>query len=222
MNTPKTYHSKIYRDFRDIEDNDYRTIVRFYEEYEDEIRQLEFEEYFELLVAFVNALFETGSYKKYLLMVDVVIETTILKNIQLFQGEDIYYNMLFRKAASHFNLMEFGKADYILRELIKMDPFQEETIGFLKKCLRKMDGGRVKKFRNLSLFLFCFSAITIGVELIYITPNFPDLTQTVMLFRNTLFLGGILGIFGSDFIHRIRVNQEVNQFVKEAALNKKI
>ncbi len=113
-----TYHSQIYRDFRDIEPTEYRAITRFYEDHVDAIHQLDFEEYFELLVAYTDALFEIGVYERHLLIVDEVIETTILKNIKFFEQEDIYYRMLFRKAASLFNLLEFEKAAHILRELI--------------------------------------------------------------------------------------------------------
>ena len=45
--------------------------------------------------------------------------------------------MLFRKAASLYNIMEYGKAEYILRELIKIDPYCEDFILFLRKCLGK-------------------------------------------------------------------------------------
>ena len=79
MNHSKsTYHTKIYRDFKEIEIGEYRAIVNYYDEFERDIRELEFQEYFELLVAFVNALFQLGKYQKHLLMVDVAIEASVM------------------------------------------------------------------------------------------------------------------------------------------------
>ena len=72
-----TYHSKIYRDFKALDERAYRDMVRFYEEREDDIKGLEFQEFFELLFAYADALFEIGSYRKHLLLVDYVIECSI-------------------------------------------------------------------------------------------------------------------------------------------------
>ena len=44
-----TYHSKVYRDFKEIESSAFRKIVRFYEDNELEIKKLDFDENFELL-----------------------------------------------------------------------------------------------------------------------------------------------------------------------------
>jgi len=43
------YHSRVYQDFKGIEQNEFRNIVRFFESRTDEIVHLEFNEYFELL-----------------------------------------------------------------------------------------------------------------------------------------------------------------------------
>ena len=76
-----TYHSKEYRDFRAIEPGDWRGVVRFYEKNEAAIRGLDFEEYFELLLAYTDALSEIGAWQKHLLMADVVIEISVMENL---------------------------------------------------------------------------------------------------------------------------------------------
>ena len=110
-----TYHSRIFRDFKEIDAANHRRIIRFYEDKEEDIQRLDFEEYFQLIVAYVNALFEVGAYQKHLLMVDVVIEMTIVHNVERYKGEDIYEKMLFRKAASLYNIMEYAKAEYVTK-----------------------------------------------------------------------------------------------------------
>ena len=57
MNYPEIYRSEIYEDFKEIEPNDYRELIHFFEINEKRIRKLEFEPYFEILVTYINALF---------------------------------------------------------------------------------------------------------------------------------------------------------------------
>ena len=143
-----TYHSRIFRDFKEIDAANHRRIIRFYEDKEEDIQRLDFEEYFQLIVAYVNALFEVGAYQKHLLMVDVVIEMTIVHNVERYKGEDIYEKMLFRKAASLYNIMEYAKAEYILRELgethgVRFE-FECYDVGHLYNLAHFVDRGLIK------------------------------------------------------------------------------
>lgn len=210
-----TYHSKIFRDFKGIEPNDYREVIHFYEEKEDQIRQLEFDEYFELLVAYVDSLFEIGAYQKHLLMVDVVIEHSIVNNIQGREGADIFQRMLFKKAASLYNILELDRADYILRELTKIDPYDRDTILFLKKCLRKRQPGLVNNTRAAAIFMFLLSAFVICLEVLFIRPFYSIYTDLIETSRIILFLLGCSLLVGGDLLHRWLLDREVNQFVAE-------
>jgi hypothetical protein len=68
----KTYYSQLYRNFRAIEPTEYRRVVRFFEKYEKNILQLDFDEYFDTVFVYNNALFEIGEYRKHILMSDVL------------------------------------------------------------------------------------------------------------------------------------------------------
>jgi hypothetical protein len=216
-----TYHSKVYRDFRAIDGSEWRSIVRFYEEHETEIRSLDFPEYFEMLLAYATALFEIGAYEKYLLMVDVVIEASILNNIKFFKGEDVLQRLLFKKAASYFHTHELGKAEYILRELLRMDPYDESSALFLKKCLRKTQPAFLKNARAVSIFLFLMSALLICIEVIVVRNFYHVYTDLVEVSRNTIFLSGFVVLVGSDLYHRGSIGKEVDDFVAAIRRRKK-
>ena len=98
------YHSEVYQEFKEIADNEYRTIIQFFVEYEQEIKHLEFDEYFELLLAYADALFETAAYENHLEIADQAINITIEHNIKFYQGKDVFFEMLYKKAASYYNL----------------------------------------------------------------------------------------------------------------------
>ena len=209
-----TYHSKVYLAFIEIESNDFQQIMRYYEENEEEIRALEFDEFFELLVAYVNALFESGHYEKHLVSVDVVIENSILRNIQYFKGEDIYRKMLFKKAASLYNLHQYDKADYVLRELIKIDPFEKDSIQFLKKCLRKGKSGLIRVTRAAAIFFFLLTAAIIAFEILSVRPFHNTYTRYVEAGRIGTFIFGLLVLLGGQLVHRWRIEKEVNDFAE--------
>jgi hypothetical protein len=152
MNQPQTYYSQLYRNFRAIEAGEYRKLVYFYERHEKEIGQLEFPEYFELLVTYTNALFEIAAYQKHLLMADIVIELSFAENITEVGGQEIFHTTLFQKAASYYNLFDFPKAIYVLTELIKMIPNDKEVAEFLEKCLRQNRPQLIKHYCDFYLF----------------------------------------------------------------------
>lgn len=211
-----TYHSRIFRDFKEIDAANYRRIIRFYEDKEEDIKRLDFDEYFELITAYVNALFEVGAYQKHLLMVDVSIEMAIVHNVEIYKGEDIYQKMLFRKAASLYNIMEYSKAEYILRELIKIDPYNEDFVLFLRKCLRKKEPGFLNKAKATSILLLLLSAFVISIEVLFVRTFYKAYVNEIEASRTAIFLLGCAVLVGGTLLHRLLVQRRVSRFVERA------
>ncbi len=209
-----TYHSKVYQEFRAIEAAAHRQVIHFYEKQETAIRQLDFEEYFELTTAYGNALFEVGAFHKHLALADHIIEMAIAQNIEFYKGEDIFVKMLFRKAASLYNLFEYEKAEYILREIIRINPWEKDAILFLKKCLRSRQPRYVQYARAASTFLFLVAAMVIAIEVLLVRPFFKAYTESIEQIRFVLFGIGGLVLLSGDVAHRLLVEHEVNEFVR--------
>lgn len=215
-----TYHSRVYRDFKAIDANAYRDIIRFYEEREGAILRLDMEEGFEIMTAYTHALFELGDYRKYLLMVDPVVETSIHHNIHEFEGKDIFRFLLFRKAAALFQEQDYDKADYILRELLRIDPNDGDAVTFLMKCQRRRYPALIRYTKAGSVFLFLTAAAVTGVEVLAVRPFFPGYTDLFEWTRIGLFVVGCLTLAGGDLIHRLLANYQVRQFLTEVKRNK--
>ena len=209
------FHSKVYQEFKEIGLHEYRSIVQFYEDSENDIKQLDFDEYFELFLAYGDALFEMGAYQNHLEIADQAIETTIEHNIKFYQGQDVYFELLFKKAASHYNLLEYKKAEHILKELIKMDTTNQVTIRFLKKCVRQDKPSFLKKTRAFSVLCFLLTALVISIELIVVRPLFEEHATTIEMLRNFIFVLGWFILLTGDLFHRFKVNQKINAFVKQ-------
>ena len=209
-----TYYSKIYREFQAIDALAFNHIIRFFEEKETQIERLHFEEYFEMLATYVDALFETGNYQKHLVVVDLVIEASVGHNIKVYKGEDIFSKMLFRKAASLFQINKVDEADYILRELLKMDPDNADATMFLKKCLRRRKAEFMQSVRAVSIFLFLLAALVIAVEVLFVRPFYERFVNLVETSRVSIFLLGIIALLGGAFIQRFQVEREVRKFIQ--------
>ena len=208
-----TYYPKVYRDFKEIEASNYRRIIHFYEKHEEEILQLDLKEYFELVEAYTNALFEVGYHQKHLLMIDTALELVMAYNIRHFQGEDIFQKCLFRKASSLYNLREYSKSKYILEELIRIDPYHEDAILFLKKCARKDEPAILDHAKAVSIFLLLLTALIISVEVLFVRPFHEIYINLIETSRITTFLIACLILVLGTIWHYFRVESHVNEFV---------
>ncbi len=215
------YQSSIYRAFETIETSDFYGIVRFFEGHEQEILYLEFEEYYEILHQYCEALFESGAYRKFIKVAPALIEATIQHNIKHYKGVDIYQHVLFKKAAAHYQLHEYQQAEHILRELVKIDPTQDLNSRFLKKCLYRKKPQFVKDTRAISIFIFLLSSLVIAVEILLIRNFFKPQQVLIELIRNGLFISGVVILVGGELIHYWRVGQKVHFFKKRARKSKK-
>lgn len=214
MHPQSKYRSKLYRDYRAIEPGEWRKVVHFYEEKEAEIRGLDFDEYFELMNAYTNALFEIGSWQKHLLMADAVIEASINENIGELHGEDVFQHTLFRKSASCYQLSELERTEYILRELLRINPHHADASLFLKKCLRTMRPWLVRQTRAMAVLLSFVAALTILLEILVVQNFYEYLTRSVEFFWwGTLALAGIV-LAAGEVLHYVRCNREVENFLR--------
>jgi hypothetical protein len=208
------YRSKLYRDYRAIEPGEWRKLVHFYEANEAEIRGLDFDEYFELMYAYTNALFEIGAWQKYLLMADAVIEASIQENVVDHHGEDVFQHTLFRKSAACFQLLETERTEYVLRELLRINPDHADASMFLKKCLRTMRPWLVRQTRAAAVLLFFVAASMVLVQLFVVRNFYEHLAPTLdLIWWGALGLGAVVLVMG-EVLQHWRCEREVENFLR--------
>ena len=215
MNFLPVNRLRLYRDFKALEANDFHGIVRYYEQYEDGIRALDFEEYLECTLAYTNALFESGNHGKHLVMCDHLLEIVIMQNVETWGGEDLYERVLFRKAASLFHLQEYRKAEHVLRELAKIAPADPLPRRFLEKCLLHQKPAWLMKTRAAFVALSLLAAVVIAIELFVIKPFFAAWLMPVQVAHNVL-LGAGVGVFATgEVLHAWRCRRAVAGFAEQ-------
>ena len=221
MNYLPAYRLKIYRDFKAIEAVDFHGIVRYYERFEQDIHQLDFEEYFDCLASYTQALYEIGDYRKHLVMCDFLLETIIIQNVESWGGEDLYTKTLLAKATSQYYEQEFKSAERILKELVKIAP--ENTVLAQKlweKCLLRQKPNWLMRIRALGVGILLFTALFIAVEIFVVAPFFSEYHARVQLAHNVLLVLGLLILFAGELRHVWICHHTVKCFVQRTRQKK--
>lgn len=213
-------HSETYEGFLAIEANAYKERIQYIEENFFMLRELDTEEYFDMMVLYGEALFETGEYGRQAKLADHIIEMSIERNIVIHRHQDVYFETLFKKAASLHNLDKIDAAVHILKELIKINPDHESTKLFLINCIIRQKKSTIRPYRNISLVLLLSSALVIAFELLLVRNIWPAWEPVVEMIRNGLFICGVILLITGEVMVRYRAVEDVYSFTKSTRKKK--
>ena len=191
---------KLYRNFKSLRVNDFHGIVRYYEEFEEGIRALDFDEYFDCTYAYTAALFETADYGKHVVMCDHLLEIIIMENVDTWAGEDVYAQVLFKKAASLHQLREDAAAEHLLRELLKLHPDDRLARHTLQANLLRRRPRWLLQTRAAALVALLLGALAVAAR--------SDLDRRL--------LGGAALLAAGELAHYWRCRHDVRVFAQKA------
>lgn len=213
------HYSQLYRQLRDLDPHDYHRVIRYYEEAEADIGRLDVLENFELTAYYVDALYATGSYRQHQLMVDLVIQNSIIHNIRSVDGisQDIYQHMLFRKAAAAYRLRDFPTAIHVGRELIRIDPERRLYRQFLRVALFKKQRSVLQFGRAGFIGAILTSALGIVLNLVWIRHFFPEYQSRANLLIAASFALGFVLLAGAYGVAYLRAHREAFGFQQRQA-----
>lgn len=212
--------SETYEAFLAIDGGAYKEKIQFIEENFFMLRELEADEYFDMMVLYGEALFETGEYSRHAKLADHILEMSMERNIIMHRGQDVYFETLFKKAAALHNLDRIDQAVHILKELIKINPDHETTKLFLINCLVRQKKLAVRPYRNISLMLLLTSAVVIGLELLLVRRFWPSWAMIFEMIRNGLFIGGVILLIAGEVMVRYRAVEDVYSFSRQTKRKK--
>lgn len=212
--------SKTYEAFLAIESGAFKEKIVFIEENIFELRNLNADEYFDLMVLYGEALFESGEYARQAKLADHILEMSIERNIVYHRDQDVYFETLFKKAASLHNLDKIDQAVHILKELVKINPDHESTKLFLINCLIRQKKPAIRPYRNVSLLFLLCSAVVIAAELIFVRRLWPSWVEIVEMIRNGLFIGGVILLIAGEVMVRYSAVEDVFSFSRETKKRK--
>lgn len=136
METQYIANSTLLRYFRSIEPGAYLHIMDFFESYETEIQALEVQEYIIILSYYIDALYEVGDYEKEVIYyTEILLEQSIIENIQFVDGQDIYMRALLQRAVSFLQINDFNNAYILAKQLYRLAPNDSTCQRLIKDCL---------------------------------------------------------------------------------------
>lgn len=211
------HHSQLYRQLRDVDPRDSQRIIRMYEEQEREIGRLDIEEHFDLTVYYADALFSTGAYRQHLMMVDLVIQASIVHNLTSIEGVegDVFEHLLFRKAVSSYRLRDYEQAVHVARELVRINPGREMYVRFLRIIFFRRQKNVLQLGRGGFIFCVLVAAALVTLQLLLIRPFFPGWVEDVQLLIGSVFVLGVLVLLGSYLFAHLRAHLQAFGFRKE-------
>ncbi len=211
---------KTYRNFKAIEPRDWPRIVRYYERHERAIHDLSPDEFFDCLRTYTEALFHSGQSAKHLVMSDALIREIFSQNIRAWHGDDVFEQVLFQKAASHFNLDEHGRAEHVLRELLKLRPGHQLAKRLLFRVFWAQKPAFLKKTRVAAMFCFLLAVPVIVFQILFERPYWPEAVDALGYFWWACFAAGWLALAAGDGWHWWVSKRKVRHLALAASLKK--
>ena len=145
-----------------------------------------------------------------------MIEMAIMHSIKYVNGRDLYFETLFQKAASLYNLGRNDESIHILKELLKMEPLNDSSRLFLINCFVREKANLLQKVRKVSLIAVLTSAAVIVLELTIFRPFIENAVPAVEMTRNVLFLTGAGMLIAGELLVRYRAVSKMYNFVSRS------
>lgn len=206
----------VYQDYQVIGPKDHQERIRFFEHNREDIIKLPFKKRLEISLEYAVSLFEVGEYYQYLKHVDKLLQIAIEENLFSVDGDDIYQELLFRKACSLHNIVDYHAADHIFSELIRIDNNNK----VYKQAYKRNKVSHLRylgqKARTITILLLFLTGILIGVELLIIRPFFGEQAQTFQWLRMVVFGVALTGIIGQEIVIRYVASANVSKMIKKS------
>lgn len=209
----KIHKDSIYYDFMLIEKRAYREKIKFFEKNKNTIFELAVLQGVEIWYYYTQATFEIGDYKKYVDLSVPLIEKVIEENIERYGDTNVYESLLFNKAVSHLHLKQYRKAEYIFKELIKIDKSNKL---YVKAFMHNRFLERIKDTMAIKLFtvIMLFTIISISLlETLIIAPFYPNIETSIELLRDLLIISMFSVILLNSAYHYFTAKRTVRQMI---------
>lgn len=197
----------VYQGYFSLGDTAYREKVRYFEEHPEDIDFLNFDDRIELEMDYMLCLFEIGRYERFLRCVDKVIEEVISENIFSYRDENIFEELLFRKAASLYQMKKFEESKALLKQLIKINPHNTLFLGLYAMCNRQIHDDMIVTVRATAMAAFLI-VLGITIARIFLDPFLDTYMQPFILLRTLLILYIFMSLCALELVFQYRLYKE--------------
>lgn len=180
--------SRIFRDFRSIPYSDYYYLIRFYEQYDQDIDYLPFNEGLIMSYYYANALFETQEYDTHIETANYILEQSIIHNVRYIDGEDVYMTMLYKKTYAHLKLGDIEMAKKLAIQLVRLDHHHFLYQAILRQCFLETRPAWVRPLLTLSAMTTLMASI---ITIVFASFDAYLPVKAIMIPYSLLLLAGV-------------------------------
>lgn len=202
-------HSDFYFEYHRMGSNAFRDKVRYYESNKAQIHYLTYEERVDVDLDYLICLFEIGKYHKFLSKADALIEVVIIDNIFVYNGLNIYNDLLFKKAACLYNTGQYIKSEKVLKAIVKLDSENTIARALFGKCKRKQGRDWYEGTKALSVVMLISAVFIALAELLIIKPFYDELSPSFSMLKFTTFSLGFIALIGNELYLRYVIGKEI-------------
>lgn len=212
---PDTRLRNLYNQYLYMDDKAYYDKVRFFEQNENDVYNMRLEDSLWIQSGYLDAVFQIGKYKKYCDKSQDILQRLIYHNITNFHDENLYEEVLQKRACAFYNLKDYNRSIHISKELLKINPLRKDTRKILFYAYRSSHKRMLKFIKAAIMASLLSAAFILLFEQIVIASFFPEyivsfLTITAAIFTPIFML--LIGVkvyidFKSSYKSRTWVNK---------------
>ncbi len=185
--------------------------IHFYVQYFNEIRQLEFNEYLEIKLIYLEALLFLGKSKLFHDTVDQILEDIIFYPITNSYLKNLYIEALILKAKMYREEKLLEKALKVYLEVNRIKPNDKKIRIELLLLLFKMEQIKNILWIKITLLSLIFTLIISILIVLNINFSYPFWQNNLYIFRNSFFYGAIILIISTNIISLKKIIARINK-----------
>jgi len=212
-----TEQSRLFKDFRAIPYSDHYYLIRYYEQYHQDIDHLPFDEGMIMSFYYTNALFETGEYYTHIACANKLLEESIINDVRFIDGEDVYLTLLHQKTCAHLRLGEIDKATDLAKQLLNIAPNNYSHTDLLRQCYLVRRPDWIRPTLTISAIATLMGAIT---TIIFACLHFYTIPNALIM-PYSLLLTAAAGLIATAIGYINHVERPLRKAVYAAREKKK-
>lgn len=203
-------YSQLFRSFISIEKSNYGKVILFFQKNEEGIRALNDKEFNEIMLDFCDALFEAGQYEKYINFSVEILPISLEYGVP----DYLYSKILFRRAASFYNIGLTSNAENILTQLFRISPEKREVQLLFKKCIQRKRKGIIQKNRAIAILIILLTALFSSVEVLFIRPFYELYASSFEKMRYILIFSTVIVVATGKIKTYLSIKRQIDKLIK--------
>lgn len=216
MSQPRKYSfkmSKIFEKFKNIPKKEHYNYITYCNQYTKEINDLEFEEYIEIKLGFVHALYHLERTELFHKITQQTIDELLNQEEFTERYKEIYCQILEIKAQQLKDENRETEAQRIYKNLLSLQPNNRVIRKKLYSSIFLMNQYANRKTLGIAMFSLIISLILNIANQLFINPILPDYQSIVSTSSVALLCLSLIIIITSNFNSHFTTQKEISKII---------